>query len=337
MESSSKTVLITGAGGFIGSNIVNEFLNNGFKIYAIIHNYVPEKFKNNKQIELIKCDVTDAEEVSSVFKKLQQKPKIIVHAAGLASDVGADKLFRKLNFESVKIMAQLPCKRFIYISSTDVYGIKDFNGESEEELTLLEYPKNPYPKYKIKSEMWLRENISPEKYIIIRPAAVWGNGDKTLEKRFVAFLKVSPFIVHFGDWQGKNRWPLANVKTLAKVVFYSCLTDKYTGQAINIIDTKKTTIDEYYRELGAKYFPDKKFKTIILPMWIGKTIGVISTVLSRILKTKYPIFDPSYYALHHVSSNLNFDNRKMKSVMRIKDLNLLLQESEVTEKQKKRP
>jgi len=95
MELSSKTVLVTGAGGFIGSNIVNEFLNNGFKIYAIIHNHIPEKFENNKQIELIKCDVTDAGKVFSMFKKLQQKPEIIVHVAGLASDVGADRLFRK--------------------------------------------------------------------------------------------------------------------------------------------------------------------------------------------------------------------------------------------------
>ncbi len=108
MELSNKTALITGAGGFIGSNIVTEFLNNGFKIYAVIHNSVPEEFKNNEQIELIKCDVTDKNAVLTMFEKLPQKLEIIVHVAGLASDVGADKLFRKLNYESVKIMAQLP-------------------------------------------------------------------------------------------------------------------------------------------------------------------------------------------------------------------------------------
>lgn len=315
MELSNKTVLITGAGGFIGSNIVNEFLKNEFKIYAIIHNSVPEEFEHNRQVELIKCDVTDNKAVSSMFEYLSQKPEIIVHVAGLASDVGADEIFRKLNYESVKIMAQLPCKRFIYISSTDVYGIKDFNGENEEELPMCEFPKNPYPKYKIKSELWLKENLTSEKYVIIRPAAVWGKGDKTLEKRFLGFLRMSPFIVHFGKWKGKNRWPLANVETLAKVVFSCCLTDEFTGQAVNIIDTKRTTIDEYYRELIGKYFPDKKFRTITLPMWVGKIIGLTSTVLSYILRTKYPIFDPSYYALHHISSNLDFDNSKMRKIL----------------------
>ena len=315
MELSNKTVLITGAGGFVGSNIVNEFLKNGFKIYAIIHNSVPEEFEHNRQVELIKCDVTDNKAVSSMFEYLSQKPEIIVHVAGLASDVGADEIFRKLNYESVKIMAQLPCKRFIYISSTDVYGIKDFNGENEEELPMCEFPKNPYPKYKIKSELWLKENLTSEKYVIIRPAAVWGKGDKTLEKRFLGFLRMSPFIVHFGKWKGQNRWPLANVETLAKVVFSCCLTDEFTGQAVNIIDTKRTTIDEYYRELIGKYFPDKKFRTITLPMWVGKIIGLTSTVLSYVLRTKYPIFDPSYYALHHISSNLDFDNSKMRKIL----------------------
>ena len=315
MELSNKTVLITGAGGFIGSNIVNEFLKNGFKIYAIIHNSLPEEFEHNRQVELIKCDVTDNKAVSSMFEYLSQKPEIIVHVAGLASDVGADEIFRKLNYESVKIMAQLPCKRFIYISSTDVYGIKDFNGENEEELPMCEFPKNPYPKYKIKSELWLKGNLTSEKYVIIRPAAVWGKGDRTLEKRFLGFLRMSPFIVHFGKWKGKNRWPLANVETLAKVVFSCCLTDEFTGQAVNIIDTKRTTIDEYYRELIGEYFPDKKFRTITLPMWIGKIIGLTSTVLSYVLRTKYPIFDPSYYALHHISSNLDFDNSKMRKIL----------------------
>ena len=37
------------------------------------------------------------------------------------------------------------------------------------------------------SENWLKENC--KHYVIIRPAAVWGEGDKTLENRFVDFLK----------------------------------------------------------------------------------------------------------------------------------------------------
>ena len=328
MELSTKSVLITGAGGFIGSNIVKEFLNGDFIIYALCHNFVPDEFKDNKKIKIFKCDVTNDLEVNKI-KEILKKDNLktfnyIIHVAGLASDVGKDSKFRKLNYESVKNITLLPFETLIYISSTDVYGIKDFNGENEDELPFLEFPKNPYPKYKIKSEMWLKKNISANKYITIRPAAVWGENDKTLEERFVNFLKHSPFIIHFGKWKGQNRWPLANIKTLAKVIYNLCtntsLREKFLGQAINIIDSKKTTIDEYYRELGLKYFPNKKFKTITLPIFCGKFLGIISSFLSNIIGTKHPIFDPSYYALHHVSSNLDFGNDKMIEILGEKKL-----------------
>ena len=50
-------------------------------------------------------------------------------------------------------------KRFVYLSTADVYGLHDFNGESEEELAFDETVKNPYPKYKILSEKWLAANL----------------------------------------------------------------------------------------------------------------------------------------------------------------------------------
>lgn len=317
MDSLNKVVLITGAGGFIGSNIVDEFLKNGFKILAIIHKNVPKEFENIDSIELIKCDVTDNTKVKEMFDNLEVKPDIIVHVAGLASDVGADIIYKKLNFESVKNVAVLPCKKFIYISSTDVYGIKDFNGENEEELPFCEFPKNPYPKYKIESEKWLRENLDKNKFVIIRPAAVWGKRDKTLETRFIDFLKSSPIVFHFGKWRGANRWPLANVETLAKTVYNLTLTNDYNGQAVNIIDSKKTSLDDYYRQLMKENFPNKKYISVTLPMWFGKILGFISSTLSYLLGTKHPIFDPSYYALHHISSNLDFDNKKMLKILNL--------------------
>ena len=93
------------------------------------------------------------------------------------------------------------------------------------------------------------------------------------------------------------------------------MTDDFNGQAINVIDSEKTTIDEFYKRIAGKYFPNKKYKTIYFPASVGKIIGILSSALSYILKTKQPIFDPSYYALHHISSNLDFDNRKMTEIL----------------------
>ena len=308
-----KTVLVTGAGGFIGLNVVKMYSEYGWRVFALVHNKIPHELYNINNVEVIKGDVTD-EEFMSQFRG---KVDIVAHVAGLAKDIGQDETYRKINFEPIKFLSFLPNDKIVYVSSSDVYGIKDFgiNGISADEDTpLIEYPKNPYPKYKIMSEDWLRENCP--KYVIIRPAAVWGDGDLTLEKRVIDFLENSPFIVHFGKWRGKCRWPLANVKNVAKTIVAVSQTDEFDNQAINIIDPDRTTIDEYYRKIALNNFPSKKFKNIYLPLWVGKLIGLISTTISNMLKLNDPVFDPTYYAVHHVSSNLDFSSEKMEKAIK---------------------
>jgi len=299
-----KTVLVTGAGGFIGLNVVRMYSEYGWRVLAIVHHNIPNELYNLNNVEVIKGDVTSEEFMSQFRGKID----IVAHVAGLAKDIGADETFRKLNFEPIKYLSKLPKDKIVYVSSSDVYGIKDFDN-ADENTPMIEYPKNPYPRYKIMSENWLRENCS--KYVIIRPAAVWGEGDLTLEKRVIDFLKTSPFIVHFGKWKGKCRWPLANVKNVAKTIVAVSETDEFDNEAITIIDSEKTTIDEYYREIAARYFPNKKFKNLYLPLWVGKLIGLISTTLSNLLKLREPIWDPTFYAVHHVSSNLDLTNDRM--------------------------
>jgi nucleoside-diphosphate-sugar epimerase len=91
----------------------------------------------------------------------------------------------------------------------------------------------------------------------LRPAAVYGEDDMTIEKRAVDFLRISHFIVHFGKWKGQNRWPAANVETVAAAAYAAAVSDEFNGTAINIIDEKRISMDEYYRQIGAKYFPKK--------------------------------------------------------------------------------
>ncbi len=301
-----KKVLVTGAAGFIGQNVVKAYIEHGWFVYALVHKNIPQELTSLKNVEIIRGDITEASSI------LLPAVDVVAHVAGIASDIGKDEDFRRVNFESIKYLSQIAGKKFVYVSTSDVYGIMDFIN-ADENTPLKEYPQNPYPKYKIMSEDWLRENC--RRYVIIRPAAVFGEGDKTLEKRVVDFLKTSPYIVHFGKWKGKNRWPLANVKNVANTIVAVSEFDDFNNQAITIIDSKKTTIDEYYREIAARYFPDKKFKNLYLPLWVGKVLGIISTTLSNLFNLRQPLFDPTFYAVHHVSSNLDFSSAKMEKAL----------------------
>ena len=309
-----KKVLVTGAAGFIGQNVVKAYIEHGWFVYALVHKNIPQELTSLKNVEIIKGDIAEASSI------LLPAVDVVAHVAGIASDIGKDEDFRRVNFESIKYLSQIAGKKFVYVSTSDVYGIMDFIN-ADENTPLKEYPQNPYPKYKIMSENWLRENC--RRYVIIRPAAVFGEGDKTLEKRVVDFLKTSPYIVHFGKWKGKNRWPLANVKNVANTIVAVSEFDDFNNQAITIIDSKKTTIDEYYREIAVRYFPDKKFKNLYLPLWVGKFLGIISTALSNLFNLRQPLFDPTFYAVHHVSSNLDFSSAKMEKALSLLENKIL--------------
>jgi nucleoside-diphosphate-sugar epimerase len=242
----------------------------------------------------------------------------VIHCAGRASDVGWPREFRRANFDSVVNLGLL-CRetgisRLVFVSTTDVYGLRDFCGEAEDELPLDTSARNPYPRYKIRAEQWLRANLPPARYAIIRPAAVWGEGDPTLTPRFRAFLASSPYIVHFGRWRGQNRWPLADVRTVAAANCLAAVRPEAAGQAINVLDSDRTTIEAFYRQLAAQYFPDRRFRSITLPYACGAALGGAISLLSNLLNLRHPFADPSLYALRSVSHNLDFSNARLRSL-----------------------
>jgi nucleoside-diphosphate-sugar epimerase len=312
---SSNTVLITGAGGFIGHHIVREFAKHNWTVYALIHRRLPEELNSLSNVHIIKGSVTEPDILTKITAAIGKQPDVVVHAAGLAADVGPDRIYKALNFESVQTFASLPTRKLVYLSSSDVYGIKDFHGEDEDTLPFETNPLSPYPKYKIESEKWLRANFPTDKYVILRPCAVYGEGDKSIGIRMVKFLTISPFIIHFGKWKGQNRWPATAVENVARVAYTTACCTDFDGKAINIIDPEYVTMEAFYRRVVAEHFPKKKFTSVTVPFWVGKLLGRISTTLSNWLGRTEQLFDPSFYAVHHVASNLDFSGARQQQVL----------------------
>ena len=305
MSDTAGHVLVTGAGGFIGGHIARRFAKAGWRVTGLVHRRQPKDPVPGA--EYMTGDILDSSGLRQKVEALA--PDVIVHAAALASDVGPDALFRKLNYEPVVTLAPLAKKKFVFISTADVYGIRDFNGEDVSTLKFDDNLHNPYPRYKIMSEMWLRDNLPPERFACIRPAAVWGPGDETLERRVADFLRTSPFIVHFGKWRGRNRWPLADVRRVAEAAWLAATTSRWDGDGVTVVDSRRITMDEFYRETAARLFPGRKFRTLCLPMWIGVCIGRLSSFIAYMLRLSHVPFDPSYYALKTVSSNIDFTDK----------------------------
>jgi len=320
-----RSVFITGSAGFIGSYAVREFINRGWFVFALVHKKTSDeiiRFEKTGKLGIIKGSITDCDAVRESLeleiRRRNQKLHVIVHCAGRASDTGWRSEFRKTNYEAVKnsvcLAEYFKVERFVFISTTDVYGMKDFHGESEDRILPENNTGNYYPEFKILSEKWITEKLPEHQYSIIRPAQVWGIGDRTLTPRIVDFLGFSPFILHFGKWKGKNRWPLAHVKNVASSVYLAATSPEAAGQAFTVADDESTSIDDFYRIIAEIYLPHKKHRTVSLPFWTGLLVGSIVSLISTALNLKRPFADPSLYALYSVSRNLDFSNRKIRSL-----------------------
>lgn len=317
----SPVAFITGACGFIGRYAALEFARQGWQVVSLVHRapLPPElvELQARGRLQAVHGDATRPASLRAALGGTV--PTAIIHCAGRASDVGWRREFRRANLQSVENLVGLVREsgvgRLVFVSTTDVYGLRDFHGEGEDDLALDPAPRNPYPEFKIAAEALLRAGLPPERYAIIRPAAVWGPGDPTLTPRIVAFLRASPWIVHFGRWRGQNRWPLAHVRTVAATLYLAAARPEAAGRAIHVLDSERTAADEWYRLLAGIYLPGKTFRSITLPFWTGAAIGWPISAVSNALNLRRPFSDPSYYALRSVSANLDLGNQRMVELL----------------------
>jgi nucleoside-diphosphate-sugar epimerase len=319
-----RSVLVTGAAGFIGGHVVESFLKSGWRVFALVHRRRSARLERlADRIGILEGDVAEPDSVRAVLAACCQAgegPPVVAHCAGRASDVGRDREFRRANYESVVHLGEAvlrgEAERLVFVSTTDVYGILDHTGTDEDSTPLRAVPDNPYPRYKIQAEDWLRAHVPPERWTIIRPAAVWGEDDPTMSARVVSFLRISPVIVHFGPWRGRNRWPLAHVRNVAETVRLGAERPESRGLAINVLDSEWTSVDEFYRLLARAYFPGRRYGTLSLPRWLGWPFAATVSGISNLLNLSHPFTDPSRYALEVVSRNLDFANGRWLALMR---------------------
>ncbi len=71
----SKTVLITGAGGFIGHHIVREFAKHNWTVYALIHRQLPEELKQLSNVHIIQGSMTAPDIMSQITTAMGDGPK----------------------------------------------------------------------------------------------------------------------------------------------------------------------------------------------------------------------------------------------------------------------
>ena len=171
-----KKIFITGGAGYVGSNLVPKLLDLGFEVTVLdLMIYGEGVLPNHENLSKIKGDIRD----KSLLKRIIPGHDAIIHLACISNDPSFElnpSLGKSINLDAfepmVKICSQNKVNRFIYASSSSVYGIKKEKNVTED-MTLE--PLTDYSKFKGDCEKILNSYKS-EDFITttIRPSTVCG-------------------------------------------------------------------------------------------------------------------------------------------------------------------
>ena len=173
-----KRVLVTGGGGYVGSSLVPKLLNAGYEVTVLdlyIYGDVFAPLGGNPALTQVKGDLRNPEDVHRALTGCDA----VIHLACISNDPSFDlnpELGRSINFDCfrplVKESKDAGVQRFIYASSSSVYGIKD-EANVTEDLPLR--PLTDYSKYKAMCEEVLEAEKEPGFTVVtLRPATVCG-------------------------------------------------------------------------------------------------------------------------------------------------------------------
>jgi len=174
-----KNVLVTGGAGYVGSVLVPKLLRKGFRVKVldlyIFGEDVLSSVRGDPGLIEIKGDIRDA----NLLEKELPGIDAVIHLACISNDPSYElnpELGKSINYDAfiplVDISKKAGIKRFIYASSSSVYGIKDEDNVTED-LSLE--PLTDYSKYKALCEDYLLEQRTPGFVVLVlRPATVCG-------------------------------------------------------------------------------------------------------------------------------------------------------------------
>ena len=172
----NQTILITGGAGYAGSLLSQILTSKGYKV--IIYDtcyYGKEHIRQNESLKLIQSDIRD----KNSFESAVHKVDYVIHLACISNDPSFalnENLCKTINYDCfedlVNISKKQGVKRFIYASSSSVYGFSESENVTEEHDLI---PLTLYNKFKAMCEPILEKYLDSNFIgVTVRPATLCG-------------------------------------------------------------------------------------------------------------------------------------------------------------------
>ena len=295
MERLFERVLVTGGAGYCGSLLVPQLLASGYKVTVYDIMFFGDYFlpKDSPNLKIIKGDIRDAKLVGETAKGHDA----FVSLACISNDASFEldeKLSTSVNlhaFEPMVVAAKKAgVKRFIYASSSSVYGVSE-QPDVTEEHTLV--PLTLYNKYKGMCEPLLRKHTDDNFVgVTFRPATVCGYAPR---QRFDLSVNIlTNHAVNAGKitvFGGSQMRPNLHVQDYCDVVqlFLTAPAQKIQNEIFNVgtQNLSLMQIAHLVRDVVSEEFPQKgRVEIVTTPSDDLRSYHINSDKIKRVLGFK---------------------------------------------------
>lgn len=284
VESSGKTILIVGAGGFIGGFIARKALENGYDTWVGVRASTSRRYLDDKRLHIVEFDYDDPESV-------KHKLKEVCPPAGKWDDIiwnlGATKCpdfadFNRINYVYLRdfvtelLVLDMAPGRFLFMSSLSALGPGDELSYEPLKSNQIPLPNTRYGVSKIKAETFLDTVADRLNWIIFRPTGVYG----PREKDYLMMIKSIDSGWDVGMGFKRQMLTFIYVDDLVDAMFKAldAPLDKVNHHRYIISEDRAYTQKEF-REIVARHLGKKFVVPVKFPMWVVYGVSAVSEKL----------------------------------------------------------
>ena len=278
-----KSILITGAGGFIGGFLVEEALKRGYDTWAAVRESTNREFLQDERIHFIELDYNDQDKLEQTLRDHMGewgRWDYIVHNLGVTKSTNYLD-FERVNYGYLRTLVdalkatEMTPDVFLMMSSLSVMGPGDEKTYKPILSTDIPMPNTFYGVSKLKAESYLR-NIEGFPYTIFRCTGVYGPHEKDYYLMIKSIKRGFDFSVGFD----KQMLTFIYVKDLVVGVM-DALEKGPLFKAYFISENQAYTQQEFRKivceELGKKFVIP-----VTCPLWLVKKVCSVAEWIGKV-------------------------------------------------------
>lgn len=247
MNDRARTTLVTGATGFLGSNLARRLLSHGAQLRLLARSPLKAGPLARQGAEVVIGDITDRDAVRAAVADAE----VIYHLAGQLLVPGVPPSdYRRTHVDGTSVLLDCSAsssalRRFVHCSTTGVHGV---TGGSPADETAPFRPTNVYEATKAQAELVVRDMWQHDfPAVIARPGLVYGPGDLHLLPFFRAVFQRQFRPIGF-----RQVWlhPIY-IDDMTEGLMRCAESDVAVGECFNLAGQRAVTLAEFAAAIAA--------------------------------------------------------------------------------------